>query len=267
MLQFTLMNTKHLLLSNFLFFIFLSGNAFSQKWIVHTDKGFRVSYTSTDNSNIKNYKKLIKNGVKSVKSFFHEPYKKEFSVFIYPNRHSLDSTWQKEWNMPDFKSECWMVASGVADKLDMISPKKWDKEACEHIYTDKIKTQRLITHELFHVYHGQLNVSPDFSDVTGIDWFVEGLATYASGQCDTSRIREIKKAIADKIVPMDLGKFWTGKLKYGLSGSVVMYIDHKYGRNKLKELLKYNKNTEILSSLNITESELLIGWKKFMEEL
>jgi hypothetical protein len=26
--------------------------------------------------------------------------------------------------MPAFKSECWMVASGIATKLDMIAPKQ-----------------------------------------------------------------------------------------------------------------------------------------------
>lgn len=160
-----------------------------------------------------------------------------------------------------------MVASGVATKLDMISPKMWDTEACEHIYKETMKTQKLITHELVHVYHGQLCVSPDFSNTEGIDWFVEGLATYASGQCDSLRIAEIKNAIFDDKIPKSLDNFWTGKLKYGLSGSMVMYIDNKYGRIKLKELLPLNKKTEMLSMLNTTESELLTGWKNYMQNL
>jgi hypothetical protein len=127
--------------------------------------------------------------------------------------------------MPEFKSECQMVASGIATKLDVISPKMWDTEACEHYYSDNQKTQRLITHELVHVYHGQWNQSPDFSNVEGIDWFVEGLATYASGQCDEQRIADVKKAITENKVPSSLDNFWTGKNKYGLSGSVVQFID------------------------------------------
>ena len=82
-----------------------------------------------------------------------------------------------------------MVASGVASKLDMLSPLQWAKESCEHDYADKLKTQQIIAHELVHVFHGQLNVSPDFSDVTNLDWFVEGLATYASGQLDKVRTK------------------------------------------------------------------------------
>lgn len=237
------------------------------EWITVKQNGYTLFYSNADKENIKEYLVIIENGIASVQTFFGDTFKKEFEIYIHSNRQSLDSRWEKDWNMPGFKSECWMVASGVAFKLDMISPKMWDKEACEHIYSDKIKTQRLITHELFHVYHGQLNASPDFSDVTGMDWFVEGLATYASGQCDTERIAEIKKAVSENKLPVSLDKFWTGKLKYGLSGSVVMYLDKKYGRDKLKELLKFNTNEKLLNSLSLTEPDLLLEWKIFIENL
>ncbi len=236
-------------------------------WLTEKQNGYTLSYSNTDQENIKEYRAIIDNGIISVQTFFGDSFKKEFEIYIHPNRQSLDSQWQKDWNMPGFKSECWMVASGVASKLDLLSPKAWDKEACEHIYSDKIKTQQVATHELFHVYHGQLNASPDFSSVTGIDWFVEGLATYASGQCDTFRITEIKKAISENKIPLSLDKFWTGNLKYGLSGSVVMYIDNKYGRGRLKELLPFNKNTKLLDSLGISETDLLNEWKIFIEKL
>lgn len=118
-----------------------------------------------------------------------------------------------------------------------------------------------------HVYHGQLNVSPDFSNVDGIDWFVEGLATYASGQCNKTRIAEIKKAISDNTIPASLDNFWTGKIKYGLSGSVVMFIDHRYGRTTLKELLPLSKKSEILALLKTTEQELLSDWKNYIQLL
>src|SRR5205807_2498533 len=137
-------------------------------------------------------------------------------------------------------------------------------ESCEHKYADKTNTQKLITHELVHVYHGQLNASEDFSDTENIDWFVEGLATYVSGQLDESRVKEIKNAISNNSVPSTLDKFWTGKLKYALSGSVVMYLDKKYGRGKLIELLAYNKKQQILNLLSTTETDLLSGWIKYM---
>lgn len=253
--------------------IFLSGaqavspNVTDETWITKKQKGYSIVYKSAEEDNIAAYNKLLRKGMKSVKSFFHSAYSKSFNVYVHSDRHSLDSTWQKDWSMPSFKSECWMVASGVATRLDMISPAVWDQQACEHSYRDADKTQQVITHELVHVYHGQLNASPDFSNTEGIDWLVEGLATYASGQCDAEKIKAIKKLVADNKAPKDLDHFWTGKLKYGLSGSVVMFIDSKYGREKLKALLPFSKKAEILAALNITEADLLAGWKNYIQAL
>ncbi|HEY0751776.1 MAG TPA: hypothetical protein VGD26_11510, partial [Chitinophagaceae bacterium] len=195
---------------------------------------------------------------------FSQDYAASFTVYSHPHRSSLDSTWQKDWNMPGFKSECWMVASGVATRVDMISPKYWDTQSCEHSYLNTEKTRQLITHELVHVFHGQQNISKDFSNTEGIDWFVEGLATYASGQLDPGKLSEIKMAIKDSKVPTTLDKFWTGKLRYGLSGSLVMYIDLKHDRNTINELLKFNKIADILSTLNTSEEQLLSDWKAHM---
>lgn len=236
-------------------------------WIVENHKNYTFCFKKTDRKYKKEYRKIIDTGVRSVQSFFGDSFPHAFAVYIHPDRHSLDSTWQKDWNMPDFSSECWMVASGVAAKLDVISPVKWDSLACEHKYANQTQTRQLITHELFHVYHGQHNASPDFNDVTGIDWFIEGFATYASGQCDSLRMDEVRKAFSAHKVPAALDQFWTGKLKYGLSGSMVMYIDRAYGRNKLKDLLQYNTKTELLASLGITESGLMAGWETFMAQM
>jgi hypothetical protein len=236
-------------------------------WVKKDCKSFNLNYTVADTSLIDEYQKLIDIGLSEVEKFFNEHYKKKFEVFIYPGRTSLDSAWEHDWKIPGFKSECWMVASGIADRIDILSPVRWDAESCEHKYSDKRQTRLLITHELVHVFHGQSNVSPDFSNVKNIDWFVEGLATYASGQCDSNRIEEVIKAINDRAIPRSTDQFWTGKLKYGQSGSLVMYIDKKYGRGKLKELLKYNENKKILATLNTNESDLLAGWKQYMLSL
>ncbi|HXD94077.1 MAG TPA: hypothetical protein VNX01_12760, partial [Bacteroidia bacterium] len=251
------MKTKLALILTIVFSLVISGfKIVDNTWLTEKSKNYNLLYTSADIKNLKEYKKLMDNGIVSVNNFFGATYNKSFDVIIHPNRHSLDSTWRKDWAMPDFKSECWMVASGIATKLDIISPITWDKEACEHIYSQTKKTQQLITHELVHVYHGQLNPSPDFSKVEGLDWFVEGLATFASGQCDLTRIVEIKNAISQNKIPDGLDNFWTGNLKYGLSGSVVMFIDKKYGRAKLKQLLPLTKKSDLLSVLKITETDL-----------
>lgn len=247
--------------------MFLSLTISNDKWKSEKFADYTVFYTPEDKNNLEEYLVYFENGKKSVASFFQNSYSNTFSIYIHPNRASLDSTWQKDWNMPDFKSQCWMVASGISDKLDIISPKLWDSIACEHRYSNTSKTQNLITHELVHVFHGQLCASPDFSNVTGIDWFLEGMATYASGQCDSNRVSEVKKAILDKNIPETLDTFWSGNLRYGLSGTVVMYLDSKYGREKLTRLLRYNNISEILNSLETTESEIINEWKNYMKEL
>jgi hypothetical protein len=222
-----------------------SGNVF---WKEKDLEGYKLYFTATDEKELEEYISFCETGVAQTKAFFDQSFQNKFSIYIHPNRKTLDSTWQKDWGMPDFKSQCWMVASGVAGKMDLISPRIWNKEACEHSYSDKEK-----------------NNSPDFSDVDKLDWFVEGLATYASGQCDEQRLREVKRAALEKKVPVALDQFWTGNLKYGLSGSMVMYIDKKYGRQKLKELLKFNKGKDILMQLEASEQVLIEGWLDFLK--
>ncbi len=240
-------------------------SSLSAKWIVEDHNNFTLFYHASNLKWKNDYVAIIEKGIKSVETFFNSRYEKKFDLYIHPNRKSIDSQWQKDWKMPDFKSECWMVASGIANKMDLLSPAIWQKEACEHSYSDKKNTGRLITHELFHVFHGQLNASPDFSEIFDADWFVEGLATYASGQCDSDRITELKKALLNNELPKSLNEFWTGKYRYGLSGSVVMYIDKFYGRDKLKELLKFNKKEDLLGFLKTNEATLLNGWKSFIQ--
>ncbi|NOS91323.1 MAG: hypothetical protein HOP30_05340 [Cyclobacteriaceae bacterium] len=248
-----------------IFFTLIIFSSFSPTdWKTEKRSGYLVRYTQEDEATRATYISLFDQGKKAVQAFFNKSYRAEFEVNIHPNRLSMDTQWQTDWKMPDFKSECWMVASGVATKLDLLSPARWKEEACEHVYEDKEKTQSLITHEMVHVFHGQWNKSPDFSEVEQMDWWVEGLATYASGQCDQQRIGDVKRALAEDKVPATLDKFWSGKNRYGLSGSVVMYIDQHYGRTKLLELLPLTKKPELLSELKISEEQLLADWKKFI---
>ena len=258
------MRTYQLILGSL---ILISMKISDNGWIIERHHLYNLKYTLTDTSNIKEYDQIIESGITRVQEFFNSSFIKKFEVVIHPNRHSLDSAWQKDWNLPAYKSECWMVGSGVAFKLDLLSPIMWKNEACEHNNSDIKKTQQLITHELVHVFHGQHNVSPDFSNTEGIDWFVEGLATYVSGQCDSLKLFEIKSAISNNQIPKSLDSFWTGKLRYGLSGSVVMFIDFKYGRDKLKKLLPLNKKTELLSILETNESDLLLEWEEYIKKL
>lgn len=231
-------------------------------WHLKKEKAYSVYYREADKKDLADYNKLFKKGTGEVKSFFKSDFNKHFRVYIHPHRKSLDSSWQKDWNMPDFKSECWMVASGMASRVDLISPAVWKQESCEHDYRDKTETQRLITHELVHVYHAQRNPSPDFSELAGLDWFAEGLANYASGQLTIEKLETVRRAIRENKIPSSLDDFWKGPIRYQLSGSVIRYIDNKWGREKLITLLSGISKTELLSALSISEVQLIRDWKK-----
>lgn len=212
------------------------------------------------------YASYFSKAKRQVEAFWGNPFPRSFNIVVHENRAKLDSCWQRDWKMPEFHSECWMVASGVARKLDLLSPKSWSREACEHHWEDSIASLRLIAHEMTHVYHGQYNVSPDFSDVDRIDWFVEGLAVFASGQCDAARLAGVKTWLATHPAPPSLDNFWSGKQKYGLSGSVVMFLDERLGRKKIFTLLPINKKAELLQTIGMTEAEILKGWAEWLEQ-
>ncbi len=250
-----------LILPVFLHLLFAT-NPGPNPWISESAKDCTYFFQESDRQNLTEYKPLFEKGVEQTTVFFAKHFPKDFDIYIHPSRTSLDSTWQKDWNFPEFKSECWMVASGVGTKLDIISPKKWDELSCEHKYSESQKTQNLITHELVHVFHGQHHPTFDFSTIEGLDWFVEGLAVYASGQLDENRLSELRFAIQNGEVPAALKDFWTGKYRYGLSGSVVAYIDQEFGRQKLFSLLKQSSLDGLLADLKLSEAELLEGWKR-----
>jgi hypothetical protein len=92
--------------------------AFGQQWNSEKGQGFNLLVSAADSGHAVEYTQLINHCLVAVKDFFGSPIPNHFDVLIHPNRRSLDSTWQKDWNEPGFKSECWMVASGIGTKLD-----------------------------------------------------------------------------------------------------------------------------------------------------
>ncbi len=222
--------------------------------------GYTLYFDKGDGSqpNVQNY---LNSGIKGISAFFNKEFKKEIDVHLFHTRKKLDAQWQKDWGMPGFKSECWMVGSGIASRLDLLSPSVWKKEACEHDPEDQVEIKRLVFHELTHVLHSDYNRSPNFDDIDNIDWFVEGLATYASGQLDEDRFNPMAKYVIETGGPKQLSEFWKGEHRYGLSGSIVAYIDKTYGRRTLSELMEFNHLVDILNRLNLSEVELIEAWK------
>jgi hypothetical protein len=161
-------------------------------------------------------------------------------------------------------TECWMVGLGTADLMVLLSRSAWSTQACDHDPNDLPAVRRLIAHELIHVYHGQLNPSRDFSGIEDLDWFVEGLAVFGSGQLTDDRLEAMQAAIVAGQFPASLSKVWTGPNRYGFAGSIARYVDLTWGRAMTVRLLKVRSTKEALALLGTTEPSLLQAWRAFL---
>lgn len=202
-------------------------------------------------------------GAQAVERFFGHPFPRKFDVYVFPNRAALDKQWQQDWGDSTFQSSCWMVASGVAHRLDILSPRAWKEEACEHKAEDTLALRKLLHHELVHVYHGQHNPKPDFSGMDEMGWWVEGIAVYASDQLDEARLAGVRELLGKNAAPQVLQKFWSGKHKYGLAGSVAAWLDKVNGRAVLFQLLSCTDTSQALKLLQTDEVAMLEAWQKF----
>src|SRR5215471_12389301 len=111
--------------------VFTSYSNDSLTWIKKESSFFTLHYTSSDSSIVNGIQKNLIDGEKTISYYFERSFNKKFDVYIFPNRNELDLQWSKDWAGAGFRSQCWMVASGVANRLDILSKISWKKEACE----------------------------------------------------------------------------------------------------------------------------------------
>ena len=52
-------------------------------------------------------------------------------------------------------------------------------------------------------------------------------------------------------------------MRYSQSGALVEYIDEKYGRATITTLMHHGTKAQILTTLNITEAQLIENWKQY----
>ena len=202
----------------------------------------------------------VAEGRSRIKAFFGSFIPKPFTIRLSPNRKAFTEFFKKKWGIPE--SQCWWVAAGVADTFIMLSPRVWAKEACEHDANDANHVKGIVMHELVHVFHGQHN--PKVEELDEIGWFVEGLAAYVSGQLEGRHRGAARKAIETDAAPKKLTKAWSGPHRYGVSGSLVKYIDVTYGREMILKMLPVVNQTELLKMIKLTEPQLLVAWRKFV---
>lgn len=181
------------------------------------------------------------------------------TVTLHPDRAAFDASFPPEWGLD--QTACWMVASGVAGRLDLLSPRVWRDQACEHDPDDEQHLALLLTHELVHVVHGERNPTGDFTGAEELGWFAEGLATYASGQLDGPHADKDREALEAGAGPTELATAWSGPWRYGVCGSLVRHIDRRLGRPGLVLLLAATDNATLLAALGTDEATLLADWR------
>ena len=235
----------------------MSTAASAEGWQRFEHGGVTVVATNIDRNHVPGVAIMTAAARQQVETFFGVPFPSAFEVTIYPDRASLDAYWREAWSMPDFTSQCWMVASGTADGLRLLSPRTWAAEACEHDDADTARVQALITHEITHVFHGQHLPDRRFDGMDNVAWFVEGLATHVSGQLDLGYLASGSEAIAEDSAPTTLSTAWSGKFRYGVCGSIVRFIDSRLGRRGLMEMLPLKTEAELLKVVGLSEEELL----------
>ena len=192
-----------------------------------------------------------------VEVFFDKPFPRPFNVEVLPSRRAFDAYFMRKWSAP--ATEPWMVATGVATGMAILTPKVWTSEAAEHPPTPE-HVAGIVTHELVHVYHGQGNPLGNLDGLDEIRWFVEGLATYASGQFESEHAGRDAAALKEGKRPVALDSAWSGKYRYAVCGSMVRYIYKKYGRVLLKKLMGETRNSRILKALGTSEAQFIENW-------
>ena len=95
-------------------------------------------------------------------------------------------------------------------------------------------------------------------------WFPEGLAVLVSGQLEGRHATAARTAIDSGAAPTPLEDGWRGEHRYGVSGSIVQYIDATWGRDTLMALLATTSEEELLAKLGVGEDELLAGWRAWV---
>ena len=157
-----------------------------------------------------------------------------------------------------------MVGGADDHTLHLLAPDRWDTEACEHDAADAEHVRRLVTHELVHVYHGQVNPSADLGLLEDLAWFTEGLATYVSGQLEARHQGRAAEAIREGRAPERLADAWSGPFRYGVAGSMVAFIDEAWGRDTLRGLLAATSQAQLLDALGVDEPGFLERWEQWV---
>lgn len=241
-----------------------ASDASKAPWASTTQAGVTLYYKPIDQAEIPAIAGYVDRALQTIEAFFEMPLPDPLDFYLFPDRNTLTEHWKKQWGVPFFISMCWMVGSGSAANFSLLSPRAWEQQACDHDPADSDHVQKLITHEMVHSYHDQVHPSADIGVFEDIGWFIEGVAVFVSGQLEGDRLASPREAIEKGEAPKALKNAWSGTYRYGVSGSLVAYIDQTYGRQTTIALLSQSSQDELLDIIGETEAELLEHWQQFI---
>ena len=94
------------------------------------DPPFALSFTDADVQAAQALEPMLERGMRVVEEFFGQPFRRRVAVGVFPNRAAFTASFPAEWGLSQTQS--WMVASGVAGDLRILSPRVWRTEASGH---------------------------------------------------------------------------------------------------------------------------------------
>lgn len=233
----------------------------ADQWLTVTVGTLSIRAVRADSSLVPFVGDAIRNGESLATTFFSAAPLQPFSIAIYPDRTTLTERWRIAWQLPSFQPECWLIAAAWSTELDLLSPRVWSRDACGHDAGNQTHIRNVLAHEVVHVLHGQLGQHANLGSLLNAQWFTEGLAVYISGMLDVEYAGVARVRLDAGFAPAALADVWNDRANYALSGSLVRFIDRRYGRTALRDLLTVRSNAAILTRLGVTEGELLAAWR------
>ncbi len=232
----------------------------SVEWVTTQADGFALAVAERDTAMISLLLGMGDNGRNEVQAFFARQFLIGYVIRVFPDRVSLAAYWREVWRAPDLDEGCWTVAAARGQEVTLLSPAAWKTDGCGHDPADLEHLYLILTHELVHVLHAQLN-SRLGQVANSMPWFVEGLAVFASGQLRREYDVPVRQVVASGYAPTRLAEIWDALWRYGVAGSVVEHIDRLVSREGLAALLIATAEAEVLQSTSMGEAELLAGWR------
>jgi hypothetical protein len=237
------------------------GGAGPSEWLTLTGTGITLEYRQADESLAQQSLSQGESGRVLAETFLATAMGPTVRMRLFPTRAALESEWGTYLG-PGFVFQCWMIAGFTESMVLMLSPQRWVTESCGHP-ADPAYVARVVAHELIHVLHRRVNGS---NGLTGQPswWFVEGLATLGSRQYEEQGMAAVAQNLLAGGAPPQLELLLQGDAGYALSASLVAYIDTTWGRSTLVALLSARSEAELLTTLGVSEAELLSQWEAWV---